>query len=356
MVRTDAAGRVLGVGYRPGQDLTLVRNPNWSASTDRRPAYLNRIVVKVGGDPTVIGRAVLDGADSVMQGVPPPPIAALAYQHYRDQLVDVPGAYVEYAALDNGHGPFANVNARRALWAELNRKELLAVMGGSLAGQIGTHFIYPGNPGYDEAGGAAGPQVDYNVHPTGDPAIAAKYMRLAGYRSGRYSGPATVTVVGFNIPPYSNAAEVVNQAVRDLGFHTHLVLLAPPAATEKYCGNPAQRIDVCPTRGWIRDFADPQTILDPLFAGYNITAVGNPNWGEVNDPAINAAMKAAEDVIGPTPRANAWAKIDRALVANAVAIPWLFGKQGSIRSRKVRGINDLWNAGAWDYAYTSLLP
>jgi hypothetical protein len=64
-------------------------------------------------------------------------------------------------------------------------------------------------------------------------------------------------------------------------------------------------------------------------------------------------MKAAEQVIG-TARASACAQIDRALVANAVAIPWLFGKQPNIEAQNVHGINDLWNAGAWDYAYTSI--
>jgi peptide/nickel transport system substrate-binding protein len=352
MVRSDSTGNVQGVGYRPGVGLTLVRNPNWSAATDRRPAYLDRIEIKIGGDPTVSGTTVLATTDSVFQGAPAPQIAELAYKHYHGQLVVVPGAALEYAALDNAHGPFANVNARRALWAELDREELVKVMGGPLAGQVGTHFIYPGNPGYGEAGGDAGPQVDYNAHPAGDPQIAAKYMRLAGYPSGR--GHATVTVFGFSIQPYANASQVVNQDVRNLGFNTKLVLL-DPAAIQKYCARPAAHIDVCPTKGWIRDFADSQTILAPIFAGFNITAVNSPNWGEVNNPTINAAIRAAQGVIGSAARASAWAQIDRMLVANAVAVPWLFARQANIRSRDVRGVNDLWNAGDWDYSYTSLI-
>ena len=47
--RTNAAGKVLGVGYIPGKSATLVRNPNWNASTDFRPAYLNEIHIKIGG-------------------------------------------------------------------------------------------------------------------------------------------------------------------------------------------------------------------------------------------------------------------------------------------------------------------
>jgi hypothetical protein len=42
------------------------------------------------------------------------------------------------------------------------------------------------------------------------------------------------------------------------------------------------------------------------------------------------------------------------LVDIAAAVPYLFNKQPTIESRNVRGINDLWNAGLWDYSYTSL--
>ena len=34
MIKNNAEGKVLGVGYFPGKSLTLVRNPNWNASTD----------------------------------------------------------------------------------------------------------------------------------------------------------------------------------------------------------------------------------------------------------------------------------------------------------------------------------
>jgi peptide/nickel transport system substrate-binding protein len=99
MVKADAKGRFLGIGYVPGRAATLVRNPNWDPASDRRPAYLDQI--KIGGDPNVTGRRVLDGSGAVMEGQPPAPIVKLGYQHYRRQLVDVSSAYVEYVALAN---------------------------------------------------------------------------------------------------------------------------------------------------------------------------------------------------------------------------------------------------------------
>ena len=353
MLKADSKGRFLGIGYQPSRSAVLVRNPRWNHATDRRPAYLDRIDIKIGGDPNVIGRQVLVGSDTVQNDQVAPSIVEFAHRHYSRQLVVVPGAGVSYITLNNKQGPFSHVDVRRALWASLDREGMVRAYGGSTVGQLGTHFIYPGSEGYEQAGGAAGPQVDFNRYPSGNIAVATKYMKAAGYTSGRYTGPATVQVVGAAVSPYAQVAEIVNQTLQDLGFKTRLRLLAP-ATMSKLCGLPRAQIDVCPDAGWIRDFADPQTILDPTFAGYNIAPEGTANQGQVNDPQINGAMRFAERVVGVDARARAWGRIDRMLVASAAAVPYLFNKQPMIESHDVRGINDLWNIGAWDYSYTSL--
>ncbi|HUA44159.1 MAG TPA: ABC transporter substrate-binding protein [Solirubrobacteraceae bacterium] len=354
MLKANAKGMFLGIGYRPGRSAVLVRNPNWNPATDRRPAYLNQIDIEIGGDPNVIGRQVLSGSDMVQNDQVAPAIVQLAYRHYYNQLVVVPGAGIAYVTLNNHAGPFSNVNARRAVWAALNRDAMVNAYGGPVVGQVATHFIYPGSEGYEQAGGAAGPQVDFNRYPSGNMALAAKYMKAAGYPSGRYTGHATVQVVGAVGSPFAELAEIVNQTLRNLGFNTRLTLLTFPVMSTRFCGVPREEIDVCPTAAWTRDFADPQTILDPTFAGYNIVPEGNSNWGQVDDPQINAAMRAAERVVGTAARAQAWAGIDRMLVGIAAAVPYLFNKWPLIESRDVRGINDVWNGGSWDYAYTSL--
>ena len=45
----------------------------------------------------------------------------------------------------------------------------------------------------------------------------------------------------------------------------------------KYCDVPKEEIEVCPTVGWIADFADPQTVLKPTFNGSSIVPTGNVN-------------------------------------------------------------------------------
>jgi peptide/nickel transport system substrate-binding protein len=367
MFKADARGRFLGIGYQPGKSATLVRNPNWSSAGDPRPAYVNEIRINIGGDPNVIGRQVLSGSDMIQGDPPAGAIVKLAYQRYHDQLVAVPGASVGYSALNNKRGPFSQPDLRKALWAALDRTAILKATGGPVVGQVATHFIYPGSLGYALAGGSHGPKVDYNDYPAGNIAVATKYMKLAGYASGRYSGGYRVRVVGATGDPSDKEAAIVNDALIALGFKTNFTLVDPSVMYTKYCGDPTQEIDVCPTVAWIRDWADPQTILDPTFAGYNILTTNNSNEGQVSwqdgpsgphpgqaTTPLDIAIRAAERTVGEQNRAAAWGRVDTMLVSNAVAVPGIFAKEPTIESADVRGINDLWNQGLWDYSYTSL--
>ena len=314
MFKSDSKGKFLGIGYQPGKSATLVRNPNWDPNNSPVPAYLDQININIGGDTNVIGRQVLTGTHMLQNDTPAGAIVKLAYQKYYNQLVAVPGAGDHYLALNNKQGPFSNVNVRKAVWAALDRAAMIKADGGEVVAQVGTHFVYPTSLGYQQAGGDHGPNVDYNNYPSGNAAVAAKYMKLAGYPSGKYTGNYTVKVVGATGDPAPKTDAIVNNAIQSLGFKTNFTLVDQSVMYGKYCGVPKQEIDACPHVGWIRDWADPQTLLDPTFAGYNIVSTNNSNWGQVNDPQINAAMRAAEKTVGTSARAQAWANVDKLLI------------------------------------------
>ncbi len=360
MIKSDPqTGKFAGIGYQAGKSTTLVRNPNWSASTDFRPAYLDGINVSVGGDATVIGQQVLKGSHATQLDTPAQSIVKLAYQQYPSQITFTTGSGDHYVALNNAHGPFTNVNLRRAVWAALNREAIVKARGGPLVAQPLTHYIYPGVNGYQQAGGAAGPQVDYNRNVNGDMTVATKYMKLAGYPSGKYTGSATVQVVGANSGNDPAIIQIVNQDLTSLGFKTHVSEVDQAVMYGKYCQVPKQEIDACPTVGWIRDFADPLTVLFvPFFGNYggiqNIIPTNNSNWGQVNNAAINQAMLNASLVVDPSARAQAWANVDKMLVDQAVAVPEEAVNQPNIESKDVAGVSQLWNEGSWDWSFTSL--
>jgi peptide/nickel transport system substrate-binding protein len=188
MFKNDSSGKVLGVGYFPGKSATLVRNPNWTASSDIRPAYLDEIAIKIGGTNSVIGKQVLEGTNIVENEPPAQSNVRLAAEKYKSQLEISPGAGSHYIGVNNVHGPFKNVNLRKAFWAALDREAMDKARGGKLVTDVMTHFIYPTIPGFEQAGGLKGPKFDFNEHPEGSATVAAKYMKLAGYPSGKYTG------------------------------------------------------------------------------------------------------------------------------------------------------------------------
>ncbi len=355
MIQSDLkTGYFSGIGYQTGKSLTLVRNPNWKASTDYRPAYLDHININIGGDATVIGQQVLKGTNAVQLDTPTQSIVKQAYQQYPSQITFTPGSGMHYVTLNQAHGPFKNVNLRRAVYANLNREGIIKIIGGSLVAYPGTHFIYPGVNGFTQAGGYAGPQVPWNANVNGSLAVAQKYMKAAGYSSGKYTGTSVVQVVGTSNGNDPAVTQLMNSDLTQLGFKTHVSLVDQSVMYSKYCGVPKQEIDVCPTGGWIRDFADPLTVLWVPFYGPNIVSTNNSNSGQVNIPSINAAMKSASLVVDPTARAQAWANVDKMLVDQAAAIPEDFDNQPNIRAADVAGVNDLWNEGSWDFDFTSL--
>jgi peptide/nickel transport system substrate-binding protein len=354
MLKNDSSGKVLGIGYIPGKSATLVRNPNWNASSDFRPAYLDEIDIKIGGTNAVIGRQVLEGTNIIENEPPAQSNVRLAAEKYKSQMEISPGAGSHYIGVNNAHGAFTNINLRKALWAALDRTAMDRARGGTLVTDVMTHFIYPTIPGFEQAGGLKGPLLDYNEHPEGSVAVAEKYIKLAGYPSGKYTGGKTITIVGAKGNPAEQDAEIVNQTLKNLGFTTKFTLVETATMYAKYCNVPKEEIDVCPSVGWIADFADPQTVLNITFNGKTITQTGNVNWGQTNVPKLNAAMVAGELVAGQEARANAWANIDKEIVEDAATIPFDWDKQANIEGSGVKGVGQLWNTGAWDYSWTSL--
>jgi peptide/nickel transport system substrate-binding protein len=359
MFKSDKTGKFAGIGYQTGKSATLVRNPNWSPSTYtsafRPPAYLDQININIGGDASVIGQQVLKGTHAVQLDTPTQSVVKLAYQTYPSQITFTPGSGDHYIGVDTQHGPFKNVNIRRAFWAQLDRLAIQKLRGGPLVGVPATHFIYPGNgAAFDQSGGYPGPQVDYNKNLGGDHTVACKYMKLAGYPNCKYTGSATIQMVGANNGNDPAIMQNDAAALTALGFKVHVSPVDQSVMYAKYCGVPKQQIDACPTVGWVRDFADPLSVLYVPFYGPAITSTNNSNWSQFNNPQVNAAMQQAALVVDPAARAQAWANVDKMLVDQAAAIPEDFDNQANVRSKDTAGVNDIAINGNWDMMFTSL--
>jgi peptide/nickel transport system substrate-binding protein len=353
MIKNDSSGKL--TGYTPGNVIKLVRNPNWDASTDYKPAYLDSITVKEGNDVTVASRQIISGSKLVSGDYQlPGQILATTSRNNKDQLVlPPPTGRFRYIAVNTKVKPFDDVNVRRALSAAFDRDALRKAFGGPLVGDIPTHWIPPGQAGFEEAGGEQGPGVDFLAKPAGDMNLAMEYMKKAGFSSGKYDGGKTFSGVSDNATQQKNMTEVAVQQFAKLGFTVKMRYVTRDSMYTKYCQVPGNQPDVCPSVGWLKDFADPETLLDPVFNGKNILQVGNSNFAQLNDPKINAMMDKAEVVNDPAERTKAWGEIDKAVTADAPGIPWLWDKQPMLEAKDVNGVVNQANA-MWDLAFTSI--
>ena len=355
MIEGAGSGTVSKAGYQPAKLISLVRNPSWDKSTDFKPAYFDKIIIKNGSDVTVASRQILSGT-SMMSGdyaVPPPAVLKEGLTTKKDQFQISPSGGNRYFSLNTTVKPFDNLNVRRAVAAATNRNALRQTRGGPAVGTVATHFIPPLIPGFDQAGGNAGPGYDFYKNPNGDLKLAASYLKKAGYPSGKYTGGETVLMVTDSAAAQKKVAEVAQQSMQSLGFHVSLRAVERSTMYSKFCSVPKAKVAVCPSVGWLKDFADAQTVLDPTFNGKNIIPSNNSNWPQLNDPAINKAMDSAETILDPAKRAEAWGKIDDMVTAAAPGVLWLWDKGPSIMSKNVNGVLNKENA-SWDLSFTSL--
>ena len=356
MIENDAQGNL--TGYTPNKEIHLVRNPNWKPSEeDFRPAYLDEITIQEGFADTIsAGKKILAGSAMVNGDFTTPPtvIKQAATSSDESQLTLTPSGGNRYVALNTTVPPFDDVNVRKAVVANANRTDLRNTRGGELTGPVASHFIPPEFPGFDQAGGLEGPDLDFLANPDGDPELAAEYMRKAGYDSGKCEGgDCEITMVGDDSPPGSDTSEVVKSQLEELGFEVNLQKATHDVMFTKFCWVPENTPDACPNFGWLKDFNDGQSMLDATFNGENILPENNSNASLLDDPAVNKAIDQARLIDDPQERDQAWGEIDSQIMALAPIIPYIWDNQANIQSADVAGVVNKFNAN-WDLAFTSL--
>jgi peptide/nickel transport system substrate-binding protein len=358
MIQNNSSGSINGVGYKPGQLIELVRNPNWNRKTSWRPAYADRILFKQGyQDATVQARTILSGGADVNGDTPPPPAelrSILASPSQRKDLHFTPTGGSRYVALNTRKAPFNKLAVREAVAYVLDRDAMRLTRGGAIDGRIATHFIDPGfgSFGFTQAGG-------YKFNPFPSPGFrgnvdrAKQLLRAAGYPGGLYNGPQ-LTMVADSTPPGSNTAQVVAGDLEKIGMNVKTISVTHSAMYTRFCGVPKNEPNICPNVGWLPDFHDPQTVLDVTFNGQRIVPANNSNWPLLNSSSLNREMDRGALLLGRSQRAKAWGKIDQQVSKTAAAVPWLWEDYPTLFSSHVTPSTEVWNGGAPDVTFMAV--
>jgi peptide/nickel transport system substrate-binding protein len=355
MVESDAQGKA--VGYQPGKRIHIVRNPDYTPVDDFRPAFLDEIDIQAGNeDAAVATRRVLTG-ENLALGELEPPASQLKrlLESNKTELSAVPGGGWRMISMDTSRPPFDDIDVRKATIAGFNRAAARQQRGGEALGPIAQHLIPPGMAGFEESNGLEGwvDEMDWLASEEGDRAKSAEYFKKAGFASGKYEGDEELLIVGDNAEPDKSISQITEQQLNEMGFKTKLRLVTRDTMFTKFCNVPDSEVHVCPSVGWLQDFSDPQTMLDPTFNGNNILETGNSNWPELDVPELNEQIEAAKLVTEPAERAQAWADVNKAIMEQAPSIPYMWDYQSLAISPNMRGVQN-GTSTIWDLNFTSV--
>jgi peptide/nickel transport system substrate-binding protein len=250
---------------------------------------------------------IFDWADSV-PGSLLPQIQAKASSRYK--LVNLGGS-TYYFFMNSQEKPFNNQLAREAVVTGLNETAYSRLGSGTLAPAC--FFLPPAIPGHPTGA------CPYGTPGTGNLAKAKALLKKSGMEG------AKVTVWTEQRVPRLQWGTAYTQYLNQLGFK----------ATQKEIADATYfqtigELKLHPQTGfadWNQDFPDPVDFYGVLLDGHAILPTNNENFGEVNDPKINAAVSRLGQV--PVTKlqqdSSQWQKIDEYVAKKAYVA--VFGYQ-----------------------------
>ena len=360
-------------GFDGQTKLTLVRNPNYKASTDSRKARES--------NPDSFEFTVDSNIDDIYAKVGAGELddeyATASPKVFRDYTVNASkrkylhsnwadGTY--YITMNLTQAPFDDVHVRKAMNWIIDRNALTKAWGGAVSGQA--------------AGGDIPPTVlhgklagYYPFKTPGDAGSVAKAK--AEMAKSKYStkGGVCNDKACKNVLLITDVRAVdklmlptiqANAAKIGITFAVRSVNGAYPVIQTT-----SKNIPISTRPRWFKDYADPSTFVDPLFKGSSIIPSGNTNYALVgvkpsqvkslgltgstsNVPSIDAAATKCGQLIGNA-RINCYAALDKVLTTQIVPwVPYMWAKTVTILSPNVTKWNFDQNAGFTALAHVSV--
>ena len=171
--------------FNPTSGFTLVRNPNWDASTDpNRKALPDKMTVKLNMDPDDVDNQIIAGSldvDIAGTGVQPAAVPKVLQSADLRKRADNPTiARLWYTSINPTVKPLDNIDCRKAIEYAMSPTSFQNAFGGKYAGgEIATTVLPPLIPGYKD--------FDlYGVkdHPNGQVDKAKESLKKCGQPNG----------------------------------------------------------------------------------------------------------------------------------------------------------------------------
>ncbi len=295
-------------------------SPNVSFDLDKNPSYASQAIpgipvghvnvhVKIESNTTTEASDVLNGTADIFDWGDTIPPALIQKVSQQTSPIQGPADGQDVLLLPQHAGEAVQQRAgprRRSAWRSTG--PALAKLGsGALV--PGCFLLPPGMPGHPTG------QCPYG-NPNASPNVAAAKKLVQ--QSGMSGQP--VTVWGQNRQPRLEWAENLVATLNSIGFKATLKTIAD----QQYFSQ-IETLKNHPQAGfadWQQDFPNPADFYQNLVDANAILPVGNSNYEELNDPHVQAELKALYPVQTSqlSSVASRWAALDEYLAKNAYVV------------------------------------
>jgi peptide/nickel transport system substrate-binding protein len=318
--------------YTPGRLIELVRNPNWDPRTDPlRSAWVDRVTVTIGRSEAGIQQAIEGGeADLNLDSVPPPVVDLQRLSSdpvLAKQLAVETTGCVHYLTLQTDAGPTRSLAVRQAVNYAIDRQAVVLAIGGRYAGEPASTILSPTLAGYSA----------FDLYPSqdsaGDPDKARELLAKAGYADG-----VELTYVGQSSEKWKALYEALRASLERAGIRLTPTWYKGYEVYTKSLRLRSKRDEHhLGAARWCPDVpGDGSRSLSVLLDGRTISATSNNNFGNYNNPRVNALMDQAYRTRDTEARTALWGQIDRLAMEDAAWAPLVYDREAFFWSSRVR--------------------
>jgi len=341
-----ATGPYMTQSMELGRSWILVRNPRfrqWSGQA-QPGGYPSRIVVRLGVRPEQAVKAVEHGRADVLLGPPASQVHELA-THYASQLHTGPLAGTMALFLNTRVSPFSSLTARQAVNYAIDRKTMIGLIGGPLAGHPTCQILPPTLPGYQ-------PYCPYTINPGPSGAWTAPDLARTEHlvrASGTAGAKVTVLAGGWDPGnPVRALGRYVVSILDQLGYRASLRVVTDQNSYFQRAADSREQIQIGEF-SWYQDFPAPSDFIVPLFTCHSFAPhnLANLNQSEFCNRRIDAEVTRALRLSAEHPNTAGmlWAQIDRDIVDQAPWVPLYNPNALVLLSRRVGNyqFHPFWN-------------
>ncbi len=343
-VKPFSDGPYMIASYKIGDQMTLVRNPQWNQSSDTvRTPYPNTITVRFGLAQDVADQIMLDNSNPNtvdLDALQPANLRAFFSDPSKtSQRLNVFDPYVRYAAMNVSAGHMDCLDIRKAVFFAYNTQGLIDLSGGS------TFYGTPGDNPIKPVLGLDYAPTTGNIHDPswsikGNVSAAKALMTQAKTDCPAAYERATNPAKGLYYDLPNNAtqqkASVLIKSAMDAAGIVMKFDFIPQGQYYSTVQDPTKQGDIS-RAGWGADWANASTVIYPLFVkegGFDLSQ----NWGDPTYASFKANVLKTLAMTNRSDQAASWKKLAQFAMDQYWIVGTVFSKGQEVWGSKVGGV------------------